>query len=82
VAEFESVLPKRLPNRQTGSALGISEGTVKFHLANIFAKLGVWERLSAVEVGLPALEEVNSLLSQRIGGLPTAFASMGGGDST
>ena len=41
-----------LSNREIGGALGISEHTVKFHLAGIFAKLGVSTRTAAVRRGL------------------------------
>lgn len=41
---------RRLSNKEIGSILGISESTVKFHLGNIFAKLGVHDRQAIVEV--------------------------------
>jgi DNA-binding CsgD family transcriptional regulator len=41
-----------LPNREIAHALGISEHTVKFHLASIFGKLGVSTRTEAVQRGL------------------------------
>ena len=41
-----------LSNRAIGGALGISEHTVKFHLAGIFGKLGVSTRTAAVRRGL------------------------------
>jgi DNA-binding NarL/FixJ family response regulator len=44
------LLKRRFSNKEIGSALNISEGTVKFHLSNIFAKLGVHDRQSVVEM--------------------------------
>ena len=41
-----------LSNREMGAALGISEHTVKFHLAAIYGKLGVSTRTAAVRRGL------------------------------
>jgi DNA-binding NarL/FixJ family response regulator len=41
-----------LSNRDIGVALGISEHTVKFHLAAIYGKLGVSTRTAAVRRGL------------------------------
>jgi DNA-binding NarL/FixJ family response regulator len=41
-----------LPNRAIGEALGISDHTVKFHLASIFGKLGAGTRTEAVRLGL------------------------------
>ncbi len=41
-----------LPNREIAGALGISEHTVKFHLASIFGKLGVSTRTEAAHRGL------------------------------
>jgi DNA-binding NarL/FixJ family response regulator len=38
-------------NKQIALALGISENTVKFHVASIFSKLGVSNRTEAVRVG-------------------------------
>ncbi|RXS70106.1 LuxR family transcriptional regulator, partial [Streptomyces sp. TM32] len=42
-----------LSNRQIASLLAISEGTVKRHLRNIFAKLDARSRMDAVNKGLP-----------------------------
>lgn len=47
-----------LSNRQIATRLGISEGTVKRHLNNIFQKLGAVSRLDAVN------KSGNSLLAQ------------------
>ena len=44
------LVKRELSNKQIGAALLISESTVKFHLANIFAKLRVRNRQSAVEI--------------------------------
>jgi DNA-binding NarL/FixJ family response regulator len=41
-----------LSNRDIGAALGISEHTVKFHLAGLYGKLGVSTRTAAVRRGL------------------------------
>jgi DNA-binding NarL/FixJ family response regulator len=41
-----------LHNRAIAASLGISDHTVKFHLASIFGKLGVSTRTEAVGVGL------------------------------
>ncbi len=40
------LLVRRLSNKEIASALGISERTAKFHVSNIFAKLGVRGRRS------------------------------------
>lgn len=45
-------LAEGLPNRAIASALGISDHTVKFHLASIFGKLGAATRTEAVRIGL------------------------------
>ncbi|WP_431999754.1 LuxR C-terminal-related transcriptional regulator [Streptomyces sioyaensis] len=44
---------RALSNRQIASLLSISEGTVKRHLRNIFAKLDARSRMDAVNKGLP-----------------------------
>lgn len=46
------LLADGLSNRDIGAALGISEHTVKFHLASIFGKLGASTRTEAVHRGL------------------------------
>lgn len=45
-------LAEGLPNRAIAAALGISDHTVKFHLASIFGKLGAATRTEAVRIGL------------------------------
>ena len=45
-------LAEGLSNRAIAGALGISEHTVKFHLASIFGKLGATTRTEAVRLGL------------------------------
>jgi|ERR1700733_3069115 DNA-binding NarL/FixJ family response regulator len=42
------LLEQRLSNKQAAEALNVSENTVKFHLSNIFRKLDVHDRQSAV----------------------------------
>lgn len=44
------LLQRRLSNKEIGSALGVSERTVRFHLQNIFDKLGVRDRYSVAEI--------------------------------
>jgi DNA-binding NarL/FixJ family response regulator len=44
------LLNRRLGNKEIASALGISERTVRFHLVNVFRKLGVHDRQSAADV--------------------------------
>lgn len=61
--EVIGLLQRRLSNKEIGSALGISERTVRFHLHSIFEKLGVHDRYSVLELargrgGAPSQEEV------------------------
>jgi DNA-binding NarL/FixJ family response regulator len=37
-----------LTNRQIGRELGLSEGTVRKHLENVYARLGVQNRMQAI----------------------------------
>ncbi|MFD6530645.1 response regulator [Streptomyces sp. NPDC060184] len=46
--EVMALVAQALSNRQIGKRLGITEGTVKRHLRNVFAKLGVNSRIEAV----------------------------------
>ena len=43
-----SLLEEGLSNKKISCRYGISENTVKFHLKNIYKKLGVHNRLQAV----------------------------------
>jgi len=45
-------LAEGLSNHAIGDRLGISTSTVKFHLASLFAKLGVHRRAEAVAAGV------------------------------
>ena len=43
------LLHRRLANKEIAALLGISENTVKFHLKNVYLKLDVHDRYSAVD---------------------------------
>jgi DNA-binding NarL/FixJ family response regulator len=45
-SEVVGLIRRRLTNKEIGDALGISERTVRFHLQNVFDKLGVRDRHS------------------------------------
>lgn len=49
-SEVLGLLQRRLSNKEIGRALGISESTVRFHLHNVFVKLGVQDRYSAMDL--------------------------------
>ena len=48
--EVLELLAQGLPNKSIAARLGISDQTVKFHVASIVAKLGVANRTEAVRV--------------------------------
>ena len=50
--EVVTLLADGLPNRQIARSLGVSEETIKFHLASIFGKLGASNRTDAVRQAL------------------------------
>lgn len=50
--EVLSSVARGLNNREIGTALGISENSVKMHLKRVFFKLGVNDRVEAVTVAL------------------------------
>ena len=50
-SEVLTLLSEGLPNKQIALRLQISEHTVKFHIASIFAKLGAASRTEAVGIG-------------------------------
>lgn len=49
--EILTMLAEGLANKEIAGQLGISEHTVKFHVASIFAKLGAASRAEAVTIG-------------------------------
>lgn len=51
VAVLEHIA-KGFRNKEIGAALGITEQTVKVHVRNVFAKLGVMDRTAALTVAL------------------------------
>jgi DNA-binding NarL/FixJ family response regulator len=63
-AEVIRMLSEGLSNKEIGNNLGISERTVKFHVANVFAKLGAHDRSSAIEIA-------HSLSASKAFALPT-----------
>jgi DNA-binding CsgD family transcriptional regulator len=44
------MVQRKLSNKQIANQLGISENTVKFHLAKVFSKLGTHDRNSVTEI--------------------------------
>jgi two-component system NarL family response regulator len=50
--EVLQLIAKGMSNRQIANALFITEGTVKFHVINILAKLGANDRTMAVTTAL------------------------------
>jgi DNA-binding NarL/FixJ family response regulator len=49
-SEVFQLLKHRFSNKEIGLKLVLSEGTVKFHVANIFSKLGVHDRQSVCDL--------------------------------
>ena len=49
-SEIIGLLQRRLSDKESSSVLGVSEHTVRFHLENIFNKLGVRDRYSVIEL--------------------------------
>ncbi len=52
--EVLALVARALSNRQIAGHLSITEGTVKRHLCNIFAKLGAVSRIDAVNKAISA----------------------------
>jgi two-component system, NarL family, response regulator len=50
--EVLSLIARGKSNKEVGAALGIAEDTVKMHVKNLLAKLGVNDRTEAVTVAL------------------------------
>ena len=50
--EVLSLLADGLPNKAIAARLGVSEETVKFHLAAIFGKLGASNRTDALRIAI------------------------------
>lgn len=50
--EILGMIAEGLGNKQVAARLGISDHTVKFHIASIFSKLGAGSRTEAVTIGL------------------------------
>ncbi len=55
--EIVALLQRKLSNKEIGLALGISERTVRFHLQNVFDRLGVRERHAVAELTLATCPE-------------------------
>lgn len=50
--EVLALVAKGLSNKEIGAALNVAEGTIKVHLKNILAKLGVSDRTQAILVAV------------------------------
>ncbi len=48
--EVIRLIEEGLSNKEIGARIGVTEKTVKFHASNVFAKLGVHDRNSAIEI--------------------------------
>lgn len=46
--EVIGLMAQAMRNKEIGAALGVSEQTVQVHVKNIFAKLGVADRIAAI----------------------------------
>lgn len=51
-SEVLQLVSKGMSNQRIGTALGVSEGTIKFHLNNILSKLQAHDRTEAVVIAL------------------------------
>lgn len=54
--EVLELMSKRYTNPEIADALFISRNTVKFHIKNIFSKLGISSRLEALEIVKPLID--------------------------
>jgi DNA-binding CsgD family transcriptional regulator len=63
-------------NRQLAAALGVSENTVKYHLRNVLAKLGVHRRAEAIAFALrTGLVQMEPLARAAAPATPPRFAA-------
>lgn len=58
-SEVAELVSKGLSNKEVASQLFVTEKTVKFHLTNIYKKMGVKSRAQLIVWCLPHLEFVN-----------------------
>ena len=54
--QIVELVKRRLSNQEIASILGVKEGTVKFHLSNIFAKLQVGSRRDLLDQHVTAVD--------------------------
>ena len=59
-SEVAELVSKGLSNKEVASQLFVTEKTVKFHLTNIYKKMGVKSRAQLIVWCLPHLEFVSS----------------------
>jgi len=70
------LLGRSLSNKEIGNQLRITERTVKFHVSNLFKKLGVRDRRSAATLGQALAASNASPTSDPAGGSPTGPAQL------
>jgi DNA-binding NarL/FixJ family response regulator len=54
--QMVEAVTRGLSNKQIAAELWVTEGTVKFHLTNVFAKVGVANRTQLVALRLQSIE--------------------------
>ena len=71
-----NLLTKNGSNKEIGNQLRISEATVKFHVSNLFKKLGVRDRRSAATLGHALAVSNTGPTTDPGGGFPTGPAQL------
>jgi LuxR family transcriptional regulator, positive regulator of biofilm formation len=82
-SEVAELVSKGLSNKEVASQLFVTEKTVKFHLTNIYKKMGVKSRAQLIVWCLPHLEFVSGATEPQIAQpAPSAAQTTPGGSSS
>jgi DNA-binding NarL/FixJ family response regulator len=57
--EIAALVSEGLSNKEIGKRLGLTEGSVKQHICNIFRKLGVKRRMMIRDYRLPSASQLS-----------------------